>query len=158
MPFWGWKQMSINFLSPSPDFTFRLGEKIGACLRGNEILLLSGDLGAGKTLLTKGIAGSMGIDPGDVVSPSYTLMNQFEGKYPVFHIDLYRLGDDAGGKIRDLGDMDDYFGEGVVIIEWAQFLDDSYFRMERVIDIRFRLTPEENRQISIDTSLGYITL
>lgn len=150
--------MSTNFLSPSPDFTFQLGEKIGASLRGNEILLLSGDLGAGKTLLTKGIASALGIDPEDVVSPSFTLMNLFKGDHALYHIDLYRLGDEAGDKIRDMGDMDEYIGEGVVIIEWAQFLDDSYFRLENAVDIRFRLTPEDNRRISIKTSLDYMKL
>ncbi len=150
--------MNTNFHSPSPDFTFRLGEKIGTCLQGSEILLLSGDLGAGKTLMTKGIAKAMGIDPEEVVSPSFTLMNQFRGNHSLFHIDLYRLGDESGNKIREMGDMDDYIGEGVVIIEWAQFLDDSYFRLEKAVDIRFRLTPGDHREISVETSLAYVKL
>jgi len=158
MRFGPWEQMSINFLSPSPDFTFQLGEKIGTCLKGDEILLLSGELGAGKTLLTKGIANAVGIDPDEVVSPSFTLMNRFKGNYSFVHIDLYRLGDETGDRIRDMGDMDDYIGEGVVVIEWAQFLDDSYFRLEKAVDIRFRLTPENHRQISIKKSPDYFKL
>ncbi|MCP5105288.1 MAG: tRNA (adenosine(37)-N6)-threonylcarbamoyltransferase complex ATPase subunit type 1 TsaE [bacterium] len=145
--------MNTNFLSTSPDETFQLGETIGKSLKGNEILLLSGDLGAGKTLFTKGIAHSLGIDPLDVVSPSYTLMNQFQGKYALYHIDLYRLGDESGKKIRDMGDLDDYIGEGVMVVEWAQFLDDSYFKLKQTVDIRFHITPEDQRKITIKTSL-----
>lgn len=144
--------MITHFLSTSPDLTFQLGEKIGKSLKGTETLLLSGDLGAGKTLLTKGIAHSLNIDPEEVVSPSFTLMNRFQGKYLLFHIDLYRLGDETGEKIRELGEMDDYIGQGIVIIEWAQFLENSYYSMKNTIDIRFRLTPEDHREITITTS------
>jgi tRNA threonylcarbamoyladenosine biosynthesis protein TsaE len=144
--------MITNFRSTSPEQTFQLGEKIGKSLKGSETLLLTGDLGAGKTLLTKGIAHSLGIDPEEVVSPSFTLMNRFQGKFPLFHVDLYRLGDESGDKIHELGDMDDYIGEGIVIIEWAQFLDDSFFSMKNTIDIRFELTPEDYREITIKKS------
>ena len=115
--------------------------------------MLSGDLGAGKTLFTKGIANALEIDPIDVVSPSYTLMNQFQGKYTLYHIDLYRLGDESGKKIRDMGDLDDYIDEGVMVVEWAQFLDDSYFKLKQTVDVRFHITPEDQRKITIKTSL-----
>lgn len=148
--------MNTSFLSTSPEQTFQLGEKIGACLKGDEILLLSGELGAGKTLMAKGIASAIGIDQHEVVSPSFTLMNHFEGKYQLFHIDLYRLGESMGGDLRHLPEIDDYMGEGVIIVEWAQFLDASYFQSKEVVDIRFQITPEDKRQIRISTSLDYI--
>jgi tRNA threonylcarbamoyladenosine biosynthesis protein TsaE len=150
--------MNTSFLSTSPEQTFQLGEKIGMCLKGDEILLLSGELGAGKTLMAKGIASAMDIDPKEVVSPSFTLMNHFEGKYQLFHIDLYRLGDSMEGDIRHLPEIDDYMGEGVIIVEWAQFLDASYFQLKEIVDICFHITPEDNRQIKVNTFLDYIKL
>ena len=145
--------MNTEFLSTSPNNTFALGEKIGKQLKGYEILLLSGDLGAGKTLFTKGVANAIGIEPREVVSPSFTLMNQFNGKYSLFHVDLYRLGEDIEGYLPEI---DDYIGEGVIVIEWAQFLDSSYFQLSYAVDIRFQVTSEDYRQIKIETPLEYI--
>ena len=145
--------MNTEFLSTSPNNTFALGEKIGKQLKGYEILLLSGDLGAGKTLFTKGVANAIGIEPREVVSPSFTLMNQFNGKYSLFHVDLYRLGEDIEGYLPEI---DDYIGEGVIVIEWAQFLDSSYSLLSHAVDIRFQVTSEDYRQIKIETPLEYI--
>lgn len=145
--------MITNFLSSSPEQTFKLGENIGMCLHGDEILLLSGDLGAGKTLLTKGIASAIGIDPNEVVSPSFTLMNRFEGKFLLFHIDLYRLGETINGIIPE---MEDYMGDGILIIEWAQYLDISYYRLKNSIAVQFHTTAEDIREIKIETSLEYL--
>ncbi|HLP60981.1 MAG TPA: tRNA (adenosine(37)-N6)-threonylcarbamoyltransferase complex ATPase subunit type 1 TsaE [Candidatus Deferrimicrobium sp.] len=147
--------MIINYLSTSPEQTFKLGKDIGQRLRGDEILLLSGDLGAGKTLLTKGIAAALGIDPKEVVSPTFTLMNRFDGKYLLFHIDLYRLGETINGIIPE---MDDYIGDGVMIIEWAQFLDISYFRLKKAVAVYFHVTPADEREIKIETLLTYIDI
>lgn len=147
--------MIINYLSTSPEQTFKLGKDIGQRLRGDEILLLSGDLGAGKTLFTKGIAAALGIDPKEVVSPTFTLMNRFDGKYLLFHIDLYRLGETINGIIPE---MDDYIGDGVMIIEWAQFLDISYFRLKKAVAVYFHVTPADEREIKIETLLTYIDI
>jgi tRNA threonylcarbamoyladenosine biosynthesis protein TsaE len=147
--------MSTNFLSTSPEKTFELGEKIGKSLKGDEILLLSGDLGAGKTLLTKGIASGLDIDPKEVVSPTFSIMNRFEGKFLLFHFDLYRLGEMINGIIPE---MDDYMGDGVIIIEWAQFLDSSYFQLKKAVTIRFQVTPDDNREITIETPLAYLDI
>jgi tRNA A37 threonylcarbamoyladenosine biosynthesis protein TsaE len=80
-------------------------------------------------------------------------MNQFSGKYSLFHVDLYRLGEDIQG---NLPEIDDYIGEGVIVIEWAQYLDSSYFQLTHAVDIRFLVTAEDNRQIKIETPLEYI--
>lgn len=101
--------MTSRLNSPSPGRTFDIGKKIGRCLQGNEIILLCGELGAGKTLLTKGIADSLGIDPDEVVSPTFTLLNRYE--FPgrkiqhhngsmdswLIHFDCYRLADLVAG-------------------------------------------------------------
>lgn len=100
--------------------TLREAEDLSAGFRGTEVILLSGELGAGKTVFAKGLAAGLGVeDAGRVCSPSYTLVNIYQGRVPVFHIDLYRL--EKASEIQDLG-WDDYLGEGVVIIEWADRL------------------------------------
>jgi tRNA threonylcarbamoyladenosine biosynthesis protein TsaE len=144
--------------SNSPVDTFNIGKSIGEQLKGREIILLEGDLGAGKTIFTKGVAQALGIDPDTVVSPSFTLVNEFRchtGRR-FFHIDLYRLGPSATAALPEI---DDYIDEGVIIIEWAQFLDPSYSRMEQTIQVRFQLsqTDDNTRSLEISSGLDYIS-
>jgi tRNA threonylcarbamoyladenosine biosynthesis protein TsaE len=109
-----------EFITHSPEETLALGRRIGEQLRGGEIFLLRGDLGAGKTIFAKGVAAGLGIDPADVTSPSFTLINTHEGRLLFFHIDLYRL--DAGA-LRGLG-LEEIFDDekAVTVIEWAERL------------------------------------
>ena len=102
----------------SPEETQTIGKRIGETLQAGDVVALVGDLGAGKTCLTQGIARGIGIAPQEVVnSPSYTLINEYAGKIPVYHIDLYRL--ERHGDIVDLG-LEEYLeGNGICIIEWA---------------------------------------
>jgi tRNA threonylcarbamoyladenosine biosynthesis protein TsaE len=79
-----------EFISRSEQETFELGFDIGKQLSGGEIILLSGPLGAGKTLLVKGMAHALGVDEDDVSSPSFTLVNPYDGRLRLYHIDLYR--------------------------------------------------------------------
>ena len=147
--------MSTTVLSASPESTYQLGEAIGRTLRGDEIILLSGDLGAGKTLFTKGIAAAMDIDASEVVSPTFTLMNRLKGKHVLYHIDLYRLGERIGGYLPEI---DDYMGEGVMVIEWAQYLEPAYFTIKNALDIRFHVTDEDTRRIEILAKPAYIKI
>jgi tRNA threonylcarbamoyladenosine biosynthesis protein TsaE len=106
----------MNLTTASPEDTQRLGEELGRLARPGDILLLSGELGAGKTCLTQGIAWGLGIE-GYATSPSFVVMNQYQGRLPLYHIDLYRL--DSVAEVMDLG-LDDYlYGEGVCVVEWA---------------------------------------
>lgn len=143
--------MTTEHHSQSPAETVAIGLGIGLRLKGNEIIFLDGDLGAGKTLLTKGIAQGLGIDPEDVVSPSFTLANQFDGRDGIrlHHIDLYRLGPSVGG--GSLPEIDDYLGEAVIVIEWAQYLDPSYLSLRNAITAAIRLDPQNpgHRRIKI---------
>jgi tRNA threonylcarbamoyladenosine biosynthesis protein TsaE len=102
--------------------TFNLGKQCGEQLSGGEILLLSGLLGAGKTVFVKGLASALGIDPKEVTSPSFTLVNPYAGKFPLFHIDLYRL--DEGAAAAHAVDLDELLSDerAVVAIEWAERL------------------------------------
>ncbi|HKY26856.1 MAG TPA: tRNA (adenosine(37)-N6)-threonylcarbamoyltransferase complex ATPase subunit type 1 TsaE [Pyrinomonadaceae bacterium] len=114
--------LTDELISKTPQETFDFGKQVGEGLTGGEILLLTGPLGAGKTIFVKGIASSLGIDPEEVTSPSFTLVNPYEGRLPLFHIDLYRL--DEGASAAHAVDLDELLGnEGaVIVIEWAERL------------------------------------
>jgi len=111
-----------EWVTTDPDETFRIGAQIGAQLSGGEILLLHGPLGAGKTVLVKGLAMALGVDPDEVTSPSFTLVNPYEGRLPVFHIDLYRL--DEGATAAEAVDLEEMLSNerAVITIEWAHRL------------------------------------
>lgn len=113
-----------EWLSAEAAETFSLGERIGKQLFGGEILLLSGALGAGKTIFVKGIAAGLGIDKEDVTSPSFTLVNPHKGRVTLYHIDLYRL--DFGASAAHAVDLDELLTNenAVIVIEWAERLGD----------------------------------
>lgn len=102
--------------------TFALGGQVGAQLAGGEILLLDGPLGAGKTVFVKGLTTALGVDPDEVTSPSFTLVNPYDGRLTVFHIDLYRL--DEGASAAAAVDLEELLSDeqAVIIIEWAHRL------------------------------------
>ena len=105
----------------TPAETQTIGEEIGKQLRQGDLVALIGDLGTGKTCLTQGIARGVGVYPNQTVnSPSYTLINEYAGKIPIYHIDLYRLQNHD--ELLDLG-LNEYMeGDGICIIEWAEKL------------------------------------
>ena len=106
------------YTTHSEQETFALARKLAKNFKGDEVVFLIGELGAGKTVFAKGIAAGLGLkDIHQVCSPSFTLLNVYSAKVPIYHLDLYRLGGEA--EIRDLG-FEDYIGEGVVLIEWAE--------------------------------------
>ncbi len=109
-----------RWTSQSAEETFRLGARIGSQLAGGEIILLDGPLGAGKTVFAKGIASSLEIDTDEVTSPSFTLVNSYEGRLKLFHLDLYRLSE--GASAAHAVDLDELLADesAVFIIEWAE--------------------------------------
>ena len=109
------------FRTRTPAETQTIGEEIGKQLRQGDLVALIGDLGTGKTCLTQGIARGVGVDPNQIVnSPSYTLINEYAGKIPIYHVDLYRLQNHD--ELLDLG-LDEYMeGNGICVIEWAEKL------------------------------------
>jgi tRNA threonylcarbamoyladenosine biosynthesis protein TsaE len=126
----------------SEEETFELARRMAEGFKGKEVVLLSGELGAGKTVFAKGLAAGAGVVAIDrVSSPSFTLVNVYEGRWPVFHIDLYRLEREA--EILDLG-WEDYLGEGIVVVEWAErltlSLDGIRVLIETVGDDERRIT------------------
>ena len=137
--------------SQSPDETFEIGKTLGEQLTGGEIILLNGPLGAGKTILVKGIAASLGIEPGDVTSPSFTLVNPHEGSLLLFHIDLYRLNE--GAEAAHAVDLDELLTNeaAVILIEWADRLG-NYPLPGQVWRIAIQGDGNEPRTISLSTS------
>ncbi len=109
-----------GIVSQTEAETFQIGEQLGSELAGGEVILLDGSLGAGKTILVKGIATALGLDPQEVTSPSFTLVNPHRGRLLLYHIDLYRL--DEGASAAHAVDLDEILTdeEAVVIIEWAE--------------------------------------
>jgi tRNA threonylcarbamoyladenosine biosynthesis protein TsaE len=110
-----------GWTSRSAGETFELGARTGAQLRGGEIILLDGPLGAGKTVFAKGIASALGIDTDEVTSPSFTLVNRYdEGRLTLFHLDLYRLSE--GASAAHAVDLDELLTDerAVFLIEWAE--------------------------------------
>lgn len=112
-----------TFKTENPEETQTLGEKLGKTLKRGDVIALVGDLGTGKTCLTQGIARGVGIASDEVVnSPSYILINEYNGKIPIYHIDLYRL--ENSEEITELGLSEYIEGDGICIIEWAERMSD----------------------------------
>jgi tRNA threonylcarbamoyladenosine biosynthesis protein TsaE len=103
----------------SADETLELGRALGALLRPGDVVGLFGELGSGKTTLIKGCALGLGVaDARTVTSPTFTLMNVYHGRCPVYHFDLYRIH--SAGELAAIGHDDFFGGDGVCLIEWAE--------------------------------------
>lgn len=138
-----------EFICRTPEDTFELGEKIGESLQGGEAVLLSGGLGAGKTLLTKGILKGLDFDVDEVTSPSFTLVNLYKtGSFDVYHIDFWRL--DENSDVAFAVGLDEIFEDetAVIIIEWAEKLQNFSFP-KSVFHIMIEGDGDEPRKISI---------
>ncbi len=113
--------MIIKIETHSFEETVDFGKKLGAILKPGDVVCLSGDLGTGKTALTNGIAKALGIDS-YITSPTFTLVNEYQGKYPLYHFDVYRIADPD--EMFDIG-FDEYInGDGITIIEWGEQIKD----------------------------------
>ncbi|HEX7371620.1 MAG TPA: tRNA (adenosine(37)-N6)-threonylcarbamoyltransferase complex ATPase subunit type 1 TsaE [Thermodesulfobacteriota bacterium] len=109
----------MELKTEGPEQTMRLGRVLGATLSAGAVVALTGDLGAGKTVLAKGIAQGLGVkDEREVTSPSFVLIHEYEGRVPVYHVDLYRL--QHAEEVEDLGWDELFSGRGVTLLEWAE--------------------------------------
>ena len=138
--------------SHSVDETRACGRPVAARLGPGAVVLLFGELGAGKTCLVQGMAEGLGIDPRRVHSPTFIMVNRYDGPCPLHHVDLYRL--QKGESFEDLG-LDELFdGKGVTVVEWAERLPDAA-RPSRRVDIHLSHVDETTRLIDIrDISAG----
>ncbi|HHX01659.1 MAG TPA: tRNA (adenosine(37)-N6)-threonylcarbamoyltransferase complex ATPase subunit type 1 TsaE [Firmicutes bacterium] len=107
-----------------------LGMTLAQLLQPGDVVSLEGDLGAGKTQLAKGIGAGLGIAETVITSPSYTLINQYEGKYPLYHFDVYRI---EPVDLEDLGYEEYFFGKGICLVEWGnqirEYLPTEYLQI-----------------------------
>jgi tRNA threonylcarbamoyladenosine biosynthesis protein TsaE len=135
----------MEFITRDENETYELGVKLGEMLLPGTVLSLNGDLGAGKTHFTKGIAVGLGIDE-YITSPSFTIMNEYEGRLLLYHFDVYRIEDIE--EMYEIG-FDEYlYGEGVCVVEWGDIVKDMLPRATITINI---LRLEDNiRKICID--------
>ena len=124
------------------DATIALGKKIGQQLVAGDVLVLDGDLGAGKTTFTKGLAAGLEI-PDIIKSPTFTIIHEYQdGRLPLYHMDAYRL---ENGGAEDLG-LEEYFdGDGVSVVEWAEFVEDEL--PADFLAIHFKRTDDDNTRV-----------
>jgi tRNA threonylcarbamoyladenosine biosynthesis protein TsaE len=109
----------ITIMSDSPEKTISIGKTLGSILKPGSVICLRGDLGAGKTHFAKGVALGLGIEE-HVTSPTYTIIKEYEGRMPFYHVDAYRLDDED--EAYELGLEEYLYGKGVTLIEWPERL------------------------------------
>lgn len=120
-----------------------MARELASGFKGDEVILLQGELGAGKTVFAKGVAAGLDVqDITQVCSPSFTLINVYQARFPIIHMDLYRLG--KSSDVYDLG-WEDYLGQGVIIVEWAEKLEYD----AEAIHILIEVGEKEERKIMI---------
>ena len=135
-----------EYTTHSEEETFLLAKTLSQGFKGNEVVLLEGELGTGKTVFAKGLAAGLGLkDVHQVCSPSYTLINIYQTKYLFYHVDLYRLGSES--EVDELG-WEDFLGQGVIVVEWADKLDFSLdairIKIEDVGDLKRKIQISAN--------------
>ena len=138
------------FICKTPEETFELGAKFGETLKGGEAVLLFGDLGAGKTLFTKGILDALDFDVNEVTSPSFTLVNLYKTEnFNVYHIDFWRIDENSNAAFA-VG-LDDIFEDekAIVICEWSERLKDFSFPA-KVFKVEIKGDGDDWREISIE--------
>lgn len=140
----------MEFITHSPEETEKIGEALAKSLQPGTILAYRGDLGAGKTAFTRGLARGLGCKE-TVTSPTYTIVNEYlGGRLPLFHFDMYRLA--SSDDLWDIGWEDYLDREGVCAVEWSENVQDA---MENAITITIEKLGETTRQITIEGGQGY---
>jgi tRNA threonylcarbamoyladenosine biosynthesis protein TsaE len=133
-------------VTSSPQETERLGEELGRGMHGGEVVLLEGELGAGKTAFVRGLARGLGADPDEVASPTFVLLTAYPGRLTLHHADLYRLS--SGGDDRELG-LEELPGpNGVLAVEWPERLGER--RFARVVRVYLEHAGEDLRRVRVE--------
>ena len=133
-------------VSESEQQTRSIAAALARGLAAGSVLLLSGDLGAGKTAFVKGLAEGLGIDPDEVTSPTFTLVHEYRGgRLPLIHVDLYRLEEPE--QVQELG-LDEITTDGVLAVEWPERAE--WVLPEERLVIRFEVTGEETRRLHLE--------
>ncbi len=135
----------MRYVTHAPEYTEALGEKLAACLRPGDVIAYYGDLGAGKTAFTRGLARGLGIEE-PVTSPTYTIVNEYlSGRMPLFHFDMYRL--ESSDDLFDIG-WEDYLARGgVCAVEWSENVEDA---LDGAIRVSIRRLSDQEREITVE--------
>ena len=136
-------------LSRSEAETLAIAAEFASTLRPGDVVALTGDLGAGKTVFTRGVAAALGIS-GEVTSPTFTLIQEYRGGIPLYHMDLYRLNSER--EILDIGVEDYFYGDGICQVEWAEKL--GGLLPEGAIRVVIRHVDSRSREITIERPSG----
>jgi len=132
-------------ISNSPEDTFDIARALGAALRPGDVVALTGDLGAGKTLFCKGVGEALGIPPDRIVSPTFTIVTEHAGPVPLTHVDVYRL---SGTRDADeIGMRELLSGDGVCLVEWAEKI--AELLPTDCIQVTFTISGDDRRDIAI---------
>jgi len=137
-----------EFTTQSAEETFELAYQIGETITASTVFLLHGDLGAGKTVFAKGIAAGLDIDPAEVSSPTFTIINQYDARMQFYHLDLYRIEGEAD-ELRELG-LEEMLNEpnAVVVIEWPERL--GGFKIPAAYEVNIRDLGGDARSVLIE--------
>jgi tRNA threonylcarbamoyladenosine biosynthesis protein TsaE len=134
----------VTHVSTSPAETEAIAASLASTLVAGDVVLLSGELGAGKTAFVRGVARGLGIDAGEVSSPTFTLVHEYRGgRLALYHADLYRL---EGAAVEELGLEEMGVGDGVLAIEWPERLSRP---MPDSITVRLETLDEQSRRIDV---------
>ena len=136
-------------MTENPEETIRFAARLGKLMKKGDIVCFFGDLGSGKTTFIKGIAQGLNINPSEVNSPTFVLMNNYRGKLPVFHFDLYRL--ENINEISAIGYDEFIYDDGVSVIEWADRLNDHLPEEYLKVELKHK---ELNKRIIVISSVG----
>jgi tRNA threonylcarbamoyladenosine biosynthesis protein TsaE len=138
--------LNLTLISNDPEMTFLIGKILGETLLEGAVIALIGELGAGKTRLTQGIARGLTVPEGyQITSPTFTLINEYPGRIQLVHLDVYRLS--GSPELTDLGYEEYFFGKGVVVIEWAEKIRDVL--PEKTLFITLTYLDQTRRRIEI---------
>ena len=135
-----------EFISHNEDETKEFAEKLGAKLEAGTVILYTGDMGAGKTTFTKGIASALGITD-TVTSPTFALVNEYYGRLPLFHFDLYRINNTDD--LYAIGFFDYLDRGGIIAAEWSENIPDLESELDNVIRIKIEKLSENERRIVV---------
>ncbi len=152
MCYTGTEMVKRVFRSGSPEETFRCGERLGKRLEADSVIALIGELGCGKTLFTRGICQGAGVEEKYVNSPTFAFINEYTGKLPVFHMDLYRLN--STDELFELGILDYLLQAktGIMIVEWAEKIIDVL--PGEYLEVRFQVLSDKQRRLEFTSAGG----
>ena len=142
--------MQKTVITESMEETLRLGNQLGKVLKKGDFLAMDGELGSGKTVLVRGIVDGLGIDCTQVTSPTFVIMNLYQGPASVCHFDAYRLS--SANELEDLGFRDYLEGDYICLMEWAGLVNQKGFFPDDVLSVKINMTGESQRQLVFETS------